>query len=209
VDASLILAEIHHLPAGYPGEFVHAQKNQRNVRLVIKAKYPGPPGTLPDLGTSEHAILRVPTPNLELRGPNHPPYMLLRFDNIVLPAHRSKILAAWDTLQSTHPRHHLKRERSRSTTPAYHFGVWEVSLPDPLITSETRIQCQEAVVAIDNLLLQIQRYVAPKIKSLLKRHLPNQWDNQDRCVVSYGARRRLTQSSQGAFPSHGLARQRN
>jgi hypothetical protein len=95
---------------------------------------------------------------------------------------QGKILRAWDQVQATSPRHLIKREGARSTTPAYHWGVWEVTASRPYITLESHQQTPEAILAIDNLLGLVKKHVVAKIIKITKEYLPYQWIRQERQV---------------------------
>jgi hypothetical protein len=124
----------------------------------------------------------VPTPkDIQSLDPDHPPFLVLRHDSIISPKKLSEILAAWDFVQSTSPKHHIKRE-NRSATPGYHWGIWEITLDHPCITRESREQSKEAILAIDQLLGLVKELVVPKIIKMTKEYLPVQWTHQERYI---------------------------
>jgi hypothetical protein len=176
--------EIYH-PSHYPSDFVCTRKDQELVRKTIGLEYPDAkyPETFPVLPSASHGILKIPTPLSELsQDPDHPLYLLLRLDSLISWKNQGDILAAWDELQVTTPRHLIKREEARSATPAYHWGVWEATAPRPYITSESHRQTPEAILAIDKLLRLVKKFVIPKVIKTTKEYLPHQWKRQEEYV---------------------------
>lgn len=133
----------------------------------------------------EHERLFVRVPNLESLDPRHPPYLMLRFDNVLSIAGQKRIFQAWLDLQSLNPKHHIAREMSRSTTPALHVGIWEMSSATPYVTRETVKQTEEVIIALDRLLLLVKSLMVPKILSLTRRFIPNQFSRNQRHVFVF------------------------
>jgi hypothetical protein len=178
------LIEIHH-PSHYPDEFVGTKKDQQMVRETIHNEYPDAlhPESLATVPSIPDGILLVPTPAYKLvSDPEHPPYLMLRLASIVSQWKQSELLAAWDKVKATSPRHYIKSEEARSVTPAYHFGIWEITNRVPYITRETKSQTAAAILAIDKLLGLVKEQVVPKIISMMKEYLPVQWQHQQRYV---------------------------
>ena len=176
--------EIFH-PWHYSDAFINIKRNQELVRQTVLKEYPDAtnPETLPSVPSFPHGILKIPTPAYKLLSdPEHPPYLLLRLDSIITKKNQGDILRAWDCLQATSPSHLIKREGARSATPGYHWGIWEVTAQTPYITSESKKQTPEAILAIDNLLGLVKKMVVPKIIKMTKHYLPNQWLQQERCI---------------------------
>lgn len=174
--------EIHH-PSHYPSEFVHAPKDRLKVRTTVRKEYPDSqhPENYPVLPSNPDGILLTPTPPSTLvSDPQHPPYMILRLISIVSERTQSELLAAWDQVKATSPKIYIKDDDARSITPAYHFGIWEVTSRVPHVTRETRDQTANAILAIDKLLRLIKAQVLPKIISMMKEYLPVQWAHQQR-----------------------------
>jgi hypothetical protein len=174
--------EIHH-PSHYPDDFVNAKKDQQMVRTTISKEYPDArhPENLHVVPLTRNGILKVPTPKYKLSlDPDHPPYLILRLDLIVSVKKQWALLAAWDQVQAASPQHYIKREQARSTTPAYHWGIWEVTAPAPYITRESKDQTAEAILAIDKLLGLVKELMVPKIIQMMKEYLPVQWKHQER-----------------------------
>ncbi|KAF8219033.1 hypothetical protein L208DRAFT_1383133, partial [Tricholoma matsutake] len=103
-------------------------------------------------------------------------------NSLLSPRKQGIILCAWDQVQATSPRHLIKHEGVRSTTPVYHWGVWEVTASRPYITMESHQQTPEAILSIDNLLDMVKKHVVAKIIKVTKEYLPNQWIRQERQV---------------------------
>jgi hypothetical protein len=174
--------EISH-PSHYPDDFVDTRRDQKIVRKTVSKEYPDAqhPENLPVVPSLPHGILHVPTPKPELDSdPDHPPYMILRLVSIVPEWVQLALLDAWDQVKATSPRHYIKSEEARSATPAYHFGIWEVTALAPYITRESKDQTANAILAIDKLLRLVKELVVPKMISMIKEYLPVQWKHQER-----------------------------
>jgi hypothetical protein len=130
-----------------------------------------------------HGILKIPTPKYVLsKDPEHPPYLVLCLDSIISKKKQGEILTAWDRVQATSPHHLIKHEEACSATPAYHWGIWEVTAKTPYIIQESKKQTPEVISAIDTLLDLVKKLVVPKIIKITKEYLPDQWTRQERLV---------------------------
>lgn len=170
---------------------MHAAKNKKNVHKAMKILYPKGilPRQLPLFDPSEGSFLLIP-PKIKqkkpLRRPRplHPPFMAGRFCCVITKRGQKAIIKAWDHIQSLgvkQVKHYTSRsEANRSSTPAYHFGIWQVQQPRPVVTRETRLQTPAGLKAIDSLMSAVQRFVAPKILALLWRYAPKQLNRQRR-----------------------------
>ncbi|KAF8220630.1 hypothetical protein L208DRAFT_1332732 [Tricholoma matsutake] len=176
------LTEVHHA-SHYPDDFVGTRKDSELVQRIISEEYPDTrhPEDYPVLPSIPNGILTIPMPESQRSlNPQHPPYLLLRLDSLLSPRKQGIILCAWDQVQATSPRHLIKHEGVRSTTPAYHWGAWEVTASRPYITMESHRQTPEAILSIDNLLDMVKKHIVAKIIKVTKEYLPNQWIRQER-----------------------------
>lgn len=111
------------------------------VRTTIAKEYPD----------ALHPVNLAVTPWTPAYLSSDPPYLMLRHGSIVSPKKQSELLAAWDRVKATSPRHYKTREEARSATFAYHWVFWEVTTLGPYISRESRQQTEEAILASDRL----------------------------------------------------------
>jgi hypothetical protein len=173
----------------YPGALVHAAKNKKNVQKVMKAEYPNGvlPSQLPIFDPEGSFCIKPPKMKRKKplnRRPLHPPFMAARFCHVITVRGQKAIIKAWDGIKLLgvqQVKHYTSRsEANRSSTPAYHFGIWQVQQPRPVVTQETRLQKPAGLKAIDSLMSAVQRFVAPKVSALLWRYAPKQLERQRR-----------------------------
>lgn len=137
------------------------------------------PRDLENVTANENDRILIKTPLKTLQEhPGHPPFLVMRFDALLPTTTLETILQSWDLFISTSPVHKLKNDKSRSTAPAFHLGVWEVTFNQPRTTAETRQASPTIIEAMDRLLGDVKTLVVPKIVKLLKRYLPVQWEKQ-------------------------------
>jgi hypothetical protein len=171
----------------YPDAFVHTTKDKKHVERAMKKQYPD--------GFDAHKLKIYDPPNsFSLIPPEdhketlrtwHPPFLASRFCSVITDRGQKALISAWEGLQdnSLALEHYTSRsEANRSSTPAYHFGIWQVQQNEPKITRATRKQTPEALKAIDNLLMAVRSHVTPKITAILGRHAPKQLERQRRWV---------------------------
>jgi hypothetical protein len=120
-----------------------------------------------------------PTPLCDRLDRLHPPYLAVRFHDVLkLPA-RMALLDAWDTLHLLKVRY-PKPEPQRSKSPALHLGVWETYSMLPFVTADSRAQAPDVISAMDHFLSLVGQLIAPKIKNLLQQYFPAQYSRQQR-----------------------------
>ena len=156
----------------------------------MDSSFPGiVPRDLPNATGQKRLLFPVPLPdNLPLpeKRPlpeNHPPYLAMRFDQVVSSETNDLIIRAWDRMNElgvVFP--DPDPTCNRSSSPALHLGVWELYDEKPRVTSDSRNQSPEVVQAIDDFLLIIQQRIAPRLKNLLKEFCPQQHELQMRYV---------------------------
>lgn len=164
----------------YPGHFVGAPNNAAKVTETLELLYPGLiPRDLPSV--TDEGRFYIPTLPTKPLTNSHPPFLIARFDRVVNKTVQQRLMNAWDTLLHSGVRF-PPADENRSATPALHLGIWELYKKRPIVTGDTRIQTDDAIIAIDNFLYLIGELIAPKIKNLLKTKYPHQYERQMRCV---------------------------
>jgi hypothetical protein len=162
---------IHRIKS-FPMEFVGGKPCGATVRRAYRT-------TAAELETLPlHGKILLPLDHLkpDTMPPDTPPYLIIRLEHLVTADQQHGLWHQWDRLLAANPQHQLKPDPNRSTSQAYHFGVWEVTGNTPRLTSDTAKQTPEAVAAIDNLLRFIQTYIALKIAGIYKEHAPSHWE---------------------------------
>src|SRR5882757_8578099 len=160
----------------FPTEFLNSQRNGTLVRQVVRKYYTTSHSDLEALPETGKIIL--PLDHLPTEGvpPNMPPAIMIRFEDFINAKHRRRLELRWDALLRTDAKHTKGRcDKNRSAAEAFHFGIWEVTSPQPRVTTETKDQSPEAIVAIDALLRYVGDFVAPKIANVFEQHAPEQW----------------------------------
>jgi hypothetical protein len=123
-----------------------------------------------------------------LRQDGPPPYLAMRFANVIPASTLTQLLVLWDhlnTLDVQYP----DADHRRSSQPALHLGIWELFKAQPIVTADSRQMRQknltkraEIVEAIDALLGLIKMAVVPILERLMARYVPGQQRVQERCV---------------------------
>ncbi|KAG2045551.1 hypothetical protein BDR06DRAFT_900556, partial [Suillus hirtellus] len=172
----------------YPSAFVHSRKDKKVVRAAMDTQYPEgfSASDLPLYDPPGSFWLLPPKKAEETKRSLHPPFLAARFSSVITLRGQKALIKAWDGLHhpSLNVRHYTSsRESNRSSTPAYHFGIWQVQQPRPVVTQETRKQGPAELKAIDKFLSAVKRHVAPKITALLQHYAPKQHERQQRCVI--------------------------
>lgn len=172
----------------YPSTFVRSRKDKKVVLAALNAQYPGgfSPLNLPLYDPPGSFWILPPKDAPQAKRPRHPPFLSARFSSVITARGQKALVKAWDGLNdpSLNVRHYTSRsESNRSTTPAYHFGIWQVQQPRAVVTRETKNQGPAELKAIDNLLCAVKRHVVPKIIALLAHYAPKQLERQRRYVI--------------------------
>ncbi|KAJ7814762.1 hypothetical protein B0H14DRAFT_3746961 [Mycena olivaceomarginata] len=191
----------------FPGEFLVSARDSKHVQRVIHDNYT-PIAELPSLGESDNNVLIVPSPLLSrdqqalvgpaqmarynfkrpgvtssmvdfLNGVGPVPFLLLRCSNVLSPAIQARFYKAFHDFRDAKPAT-PPCEPTRSSTPAYHFGVWSVFQNEPMLSTDTRqpTKCatQQAILIplIDKLLRLVQKHMVPRARRIIERHAPQQ-----------------------------------
>lgn len=163
-----IHVESFSLP-NYPDEFMNAPTDSKKVLRKYRKMYPKQElEEAPESGR----LRFIPPPSVYDTDPLHPPYLALRFDEIFKSAsHEIEILNAWDALKAAGVKF-PKPDKSRSTTPALHMGIWQRYTTIPYISLDTHDQTPSALAKMDDFLSLIKKYIAPRILDFLKDEFP-------------------------------------
>ncbi|KAG1853094.1 hypothetical protein F4604DRAFT_1933366 [Suillus subluteus] len=169
----------------YPSTFVHTTKDKKHVERAMQEQYPHgfTASQLPIFDPPNSFSITPPEEHEEAQRARHPPFLAARFCNVITKRGQNVLITAWDGLQdhALSLKHYTSpSEANRSSTPAYHFGLWQVQQPQPMVTRATRMQTPEALKAIDKLLTAVRNHVTPKITAILGRHTPKQLERQRR-----------------------------
>lgn len=161
----------------HPGQFDKIKIDGLAVRARMKRLFPNPEvQQVPHrpryiIQPGEHAKETVPS--------KHPGLYLGVFDKVVSPEGQNAILSLWDQVKAAGAKFPFS-DLNRSSSPALHLGVWSLSNPSPIITSDTRNQSPAAIKAIRHFLQAIAKLIAPKLKMLLRHYAPEVWERQQR-----------------------------
>lgn len=168
----------------YPGEFDRVPTNGAIVRRKISKLFPHEPSTYaaPPTDVPLKATLS-PKLTKEL-SPEHPHHLLIRGEpgEISLDV-GTRLFEAYKRLIAcpglSWP---AEKGKNRSSSSAFHLGVWGIVSKAPFITHDTRQADPDARALMNDFLAIIRDEVAPLIARIIQFHLPNVWVTQQRCV---------------------------
>ena len=106
----------------------------------------------------------------------------MRFDAVIHVRAMKTLLDAWTGFRDSSVQFPKKKKENRSSSPALHLGVWEISASTPYITSESKNQQPNTIVSMDNFLFLVKEFIAPKILRLLHLHSPQTLQRQNWCL---------------------------
>lgn len=164
------------MPARYPAEFLHA-KAGKDVAKTCKESLPAVADlyTVPQMGRYFiHARLDDP---IVRSNPRHPPYHVMRFEDVLNAQQQKNLLNAWDNLTNLDIKHRGKNDKNRSSTQAYHFGIWQLYRSGDNLgpTGDSINQKPEVMKALDRFLFHIGDYLAPKLGGFLENYCRTQF----------------------------------
>lgn len=117
-----------------------------------------------------------------------PPYLAMRFVNVIPASTLAQLLVLWDRLNAQDVRF-PEADHRRSGQPALHLGVWELFQSRPIVTADSRQTRQknpkklaDIVDAMDSMLGFVKISVVPILERLMGRYVPGQRRVQERCV---------------------------
>ncbi|KIM38192.1 hypothetical protein M413DRAFT_76297 [Hebeloma cylindrosporum] len=162
----------------YPNQFLR-HRGREQVANTLARVFPNL--TLDQLKLEpKEGRLEYPTPPWDKLDPLHPPYLAIRFHDILkLPAQWA-LLAAWNAFNSLDVNYPKPEPQRSKASPALHLGVWETYLLLPAITAESREQGTDVIVAMDRFLSLVGQLIAPRLRNLLRRDFPQQYSRQER-----------------------------
>jgi len=176
------VAAFKHLDS-YPSEFLGVKNDGKVVCSVMKKEFPTYHSPA-DLATATASgSFLVPTPSTRnqpeiLLPPFHPIYLAMRFDKVIHDRAMTRLMTAWVSFIDSPVKFEEKKKENRSSSPALHLGVWEITSSTPYITSQSKHQHPTAIVCMDNFLLLVKEFVGPKIRRLLDLHSPRTLERQ-------------------------------
>lgn len=171
--------------ADYPDQFVHAPTNSKKVRALYRKRYPGETPSGLELAPMRGRLKFYPPASEYDKDSHHPPLLAMRFDQIWRkPAQETQILDAWDALIAAGVKF-PPPDKSRSSTPGLHFGIWQRFRDAPYISGDTRNQNPEVIPKIDAFLGLIKEYIAPRLIDFLKDEFPNTYKLYQRHVTDF------------------------
>jgi hypothetical protein len=163
----------------YPKQFLH-HLGRDQVAATLAREFPNL--ALDQLRMEpDKGRLMYPTPALDQQDPLHPPYLAVRFHDVLKPTAQTALINAWNALNSLNVEY-PRPEPQRSKAPALHLGVWETYLMSPSVTANSRNQPPEVITAMDIFLSLIGGRIAPKLLNFLGRYFPRQYERQQRCI---------------------------
>lgn len=162
----------------YPDQFLR-HRGRDEIAATLARVFPD--FTLDQLKPEpEDGRLMYPTPPCDQLDPLHPPYLAVRFHDVLkLPA-RMALLDAWDALHFLNVKYPKPEPQRSKASPALHLGVWETYRMLPIVTSNSRDQPREVISAMDDFLSLVGQLIAPKIRNLLRQYFPAQYSRQQR-----------------------------
>lgn len=173
----------------YPGEYSKVRCSGKAIQKVTAKHFKGLKPRAPDLPrvaeTGIH-VVKLDDEILEAQPKDHPAVTAIRADTIVSEEGQRAILNKWDELkQLGGPKYtaHSKND-NRSSTPALHCGVWNLSSDRPFVTADTRQKDAHPATraCLEELCELIKTHVAPRIKRMIQIHSPNLWPKHERCA---------------------------
>jgi hypothetical protein len=159
----------------YPAEFITKPREQKTVREVIAANYPDP-ASLPSIPERGNILLHAVIPR-KAAAPHHPPYIGMRFDNVLSPSVQAYLLKLYKLLCDVRLPHLLKTKTKRASdgSEAWHLAIWSVYSTKPRFSSESCPKNPAVAKAVDQFLRAVKLHVAPVINSILQTYAPKTW----------------------------------
>jgi hypothetical protein len=140
-------------------------------------------------GVASWVPVKVPAQERRaLRQDGPPPYLVMRFANVIPTSTLAELLVLWDHLNALDIRY-PDADHRRSGQPALHLGVWELYSARPIISADSRQTRQSnpskraaVVEALDALLGLIKTAVVPILERIMQWYVPGQQRVQERYV---------------------------
>ncbi|KAJ7488550.1 hypothetical protein B0H11DRAFT_2012988 [Mycena galericulata] len=178
-DGTRVVAVVREEFPGNPADLPAFSADDSKILLVSTR----PPTTEESALSGVGGIAKWLEPKLCLRvraafkklGP--PPFEIGRFPDVISDYAQYELLRAWDRVQALQPVY-PPVEMQRSSAPGLHLGIWERYTTRPIITGDSRqIQAplhrrKELMDALHDLCGVIQRFVMPKLRSIVEWYYP-------------------------------------
>ena len=162
----------------YPDQFLH-HSGRDQVAATLAREFPGFSLDQLHMEPGEGRLV-YPTPSWDQQDPLHPPYLAIRFHDVLKPIDKTALLKAWNALNSLNVRYPAPEPQCSKASPALHLGIWETYLMSPIVTANSRNQPVEVITAMDVFLSLIGERVAPRLLNFLRCYFPHQYHRQQR-----------------------------
>lgn len=138
---------------------------------------------------SQDGRLMYPTPSCDGLNSLHSLYLAARFHDVLKHREQTALVAAWDALNALDIKYPKPEPQRSKASPALHVGIWENYHLLPIISSDAQDQAPDVILAMDNFLSLVGKFIAPRLGNLLHRYFPQQYFRQERHVeISFGCR---------------------
>lgn len=166
----------------HPSQLLRVVKCQQKVRDRLQTLYPGvKPQELRKAWEDDYTTISFSlTPEMNeadiLSGLVTPPLVVVqRYDRVYERQISDRFVELYDAFVETAPKHISKNADPRSSTLAFHLGIWQFTNAQPKITRESREQEPATIKAMDDLLQFVKAHLVPKINNRLRYDFPDQW----------------------------------
>ena len=117
-----------------------------------------------------------------------PLFLIHKFVNVLSSRYAQTLRQRWTRFMDTKPKAHNTDEDSSarsSHVKSYHLGIWRRSNKEARITKDTCIKTRTRRQRIGreqclNFMRTVQRAIAPVVRCLMKRYMPDEWKERKR-----------------------------
>ena len=117
-----------------------------------------------------------------------PLFLIRKFVNVLSSRYAQTLRQRWTRFMDTKPKAHNTDEDSSarsSHVKSYHLGIWHRSNKEARITKDTCIKTRTRRQRIGreqclNFMRTVQRAIAPVVRHLMKRYMPDEWKERKR-----------------------------
>ena len=154
------------------------------VRRIVLKNWPVAPSVLEKLREDGTLVAMNPPDSLV---PSILPNLFIRFDRVISSLTQKALLKAFQAMEKAGVECSEDKipDKNRSSTPAYHFGVWEHYASQPRVTEDSLQKTEPKVKAVDKLLHLIATFISPKLHNMVKEYAPGVYARQNRYVVFF------------------------
>lgn len=171
----------------YPDQFLQV-RGQEQVTDTLARDFPSL--TLNQLKLkSQDGWLMYPTPSCDGLNSLHSLYLAAQFHDVLKHWEQTALVATWDALNALDIKYPKPEPQHSKVLPALHVGIWENYCLLPIISSDAQDQAPDVILAMDNFLSLVGKFIALRLGNLLHRYFPQQYFHQERHVeISFGCR---------------------